>query len=134
MKILKKIFKKLASWKKGFTDCSNILFLRSRTYIRLVHMLYIIDEKNYLNYFSFFILKWVRVLVKSNNFYRYLLILLDFYSFFQQGHDNMRVPPVGYDSSADSVSQPSLFVIYKDAQAYPEYIITYEAVPNSFRN
>ncbi|NXM34300.1 PAR14 polymerase, partial [Oxyruncus cristatus] len=30
-----------------------------------------------------------------------------------------------YDSSTDNVSQPSMFVIFNDIQAYPEYLITF---------
>ena len=30
------------------------------------------------------------------------------------------------DSTVDSVENPNIFVIYKDAQAYPEYLICYE--------
>lgn len=29
------------------------------------------------------------------------------------------------DSTVDSEDDPNIFVIYKDAQAYPEYLITY---------
>lgn len=30
-----------------------------------------------------------------------------------------------YDSSTDNVSQPSMFIIFNDIQAYPEYLITF---------
>lgn len=30
-----------------------------------------------------------------------------------------------FDSSTDNVNQPSLFVIFNDIQAYPEYLITF---------
>uniref|UniRef100_A0A8B9GIL0 Poly [ADP-ribose] polymerase n=1 Tax=Amazona collaria TaxID=241587 RepID=A0A8B9GIL0_9PSIT len=32
-----------------------------------------------------------------------------------------------FDSSTDNVKQPSIFVIFHDAQAYPEYLITFTA-------
>lgn len=30
-----------------------------------------------------------------------------------------------FDSSTDNVSQPSMFIIFNDIQAYPEYLITF---------
>lgn len=30
-----------------------------------------------------------------------------------------------YDSSTDNVSQPTMFIIFNDIQAYPEYLITF---------
>ena len=30
-----------------------------------------------------------------------------------------------YDSIVDNVSNPSIFVIFRDAQAYPDYLITF---------
>lgn len=30
-----------------------------------------------------------------------------------------------YDSVTDNMNQPSMFVIFHDAQAYPEYLITF---------
>uniref|UniRef100_A0A4W3J264 Poly [ADP-ribose] polymerase 14-like n=1 Tax=Callorhinchus milii TaxID=7868 RepID=A0A4W3J264_CALMI len=52
---------------------------------------------------------------------------------FCQGVNNMIVPPVKntsyptdlYDSVVDNPLVPSLFVIFKDIQAYPEYFIEY---------
>ena len=32
-----------------------------------------------------------------------------------------------YDSTVDNVSNPQIFVAYHDAQAYPEYLITFKA-------
>ena len=32
-----------------------------------------------------------------------------------------------YDSTVDNVSKPEIFVVYHDAQAYPEYLITFKA-------
>lgn len=34
--------------------------------------------------------------------------------------------PVSGDTTVDNVNSPSIFVIYHDAQAYPEYLLTYE--------
>ena len=33
---------------------------------------------------------------------------------------------VNYDSAADSVNSPEIFVIFHDTQAYPEYLIEYK--------
>ena len=48
------------------------------------------------------------------------------------GHSSYRVPPSNaatpgfpFDSVVDNVSRPSLFVIFLDNQAYPEYLITF---------
>ena len=52
---------------------------------------------------------------------------------YTQGSRSMIVPPakspnnpnVLYDSVVDNVGNPSIFVVFYDAQAYPEYLITY---------
>lgn len=36
--------------------------------------------------------------------------------------------PLRYDSVADDISDPSLFVIFNDTQAYPEYLITCQKI------
>lgn len=54
---------------------------------------------------------------------------------FTQGARDMIVPPpkdpndptVLYDSVVDNVSNPTIFVVFYDADAYPEYLITYTA-------
>ena len=62
--------------------------------------------------------------------YRTLVLTGD----FTKGQSGMRVPPaksssephVVYDSVTDSTSNPSMFVIFHDTQAYPEHLITYK--------
>ena len=52
---------------------------------------------------------------------------------YTKGDRSMLVPPaksptnpnVLYDSVADNVGNPSIFVVFYDAQAYPEYLITF---------
>ena len=52
---------------------------------------------------------------------------------YTQGDRSMLVPPaksptnqnVLYDSVVDNVGSPSIFVVFYDAQAYPEYLITF---------
>ena len=51
---------------------------------------------------------------------------------FCVGNDTMKVPPPLpgtsnlwlYDSTVNRLNQPSMHVVYHDAQAYPEYLIT----------
>ncbi len=38
------------------------------------------------------------------------------------GNQNMKVPPAGYDTTSDG---KDIFVIYHDAGAYADYLITY---------
>ncbi|KAK2839529.1 hypothetical protein Q5P01_013269 [Channa striata] len=53
---------------------------------------------------------------------------------FTLGQQHMIVPPAKggtisverYDSVVDNVSKPSMFVIFHDTQAYPEYLITFK--------
>ena len=40
--------------------------------------------------------------------------------------DNPTKPNVQFDSLVNSVSDPEIFVIFKDSQAYPSYLITFE--------
>jgi len=40
--------------------------------------------------------------------------------------ENPKKPGVPFDSVVDSVSNPDIFVIFKDSQAYPKYLITFE--------
>ncbi|CAF0974533.1 unnamed protein product, partial [Didymodactylos carnosus] len=40
------------------------------------------------------------------------------------GANGMKIPPAGFDSTSDA-SQQSIIVVYHDAQAYGEYLITY---------
>lgn len=50
------------------------------------------------------------------------------------GHKDMRVPPPrtgaqsqdSFDSAVDELSNPSMFVVFHDHQAYPEYLITFK--------
>ena len=52
---------------------------------------------------------------------------------FAQGAAGMIEPPAlpnkpgaNYDSVVDNVANPSMFVIFHDAQSYPEYLITFK--------
>ena len=54
--------------------------------------------------------------------------------FFAQGSKGLRVPPplhpdvpeVLFDSVVDNVSNPRIFVVFRDFQCYPEYLITFK--------
>ncbi|CAM4730208.1 unnamed protein product [Leuciscus chuanchicus] len=52
---------------------------------------------------------------------------------FTQGKPGLPVPPMKssnsadlYNSVTDNISNPTMFVIFKDVQAYPEYLITFQ--------
>ena len=45
---------------------------------------------------------------------------------YEQGNSSVVVPPNGGDTTVDNLTSPSIFVIYHDAQGYPEYLLTYE--------
>ncbi|KAK3595882.1 hypothetical protein CHS0354_014712 [Potamilus streckersoni] len=53
---------------------------------------------------------------------------------YTQGQSGIRMPPsksptqphILYDSVVDNTQSPSMFVIFHDAQAYPDYIITFK--------
>ncbi len=53
---------------------------------------------------------------------------------FTTGHQNMIVPPAKgaatsthkYDSVVDRMVNPSMYIIFHDSQAYPEYLITFK--------
>lgn len=55
---------------------------------------------------------------------------------FTQGSHSMKAAPLKessdiplrYDSVADKTDNPSLFVIFNDTQAYPEYLITCQKI------
>ena len=38
----------------------------------------------------------------------------------------MNFPPNDADSTVNNMNSPSIFVVYKDVQAYPEFLITYQ--------
>ena len=38
----------------------------------------------------------------------------------------MSRPPLNKESTSDDINYPSMFVVYKDAQAYPDYLLTYQ--------
>ncbi|XP_051757531.1 protein mono-ADP-ribosyltransferase PARP15 [Ctenopharyngodon idella] len=51
---------------------------------------------------------------------------------YAQGQGNMRTPPVRiapdqyFDSVVDNAQNPSIFVVFHDCQAYPDYLITFK--------
>ena len=50
-----------------------------------------------------------------------------------KGDTTIRVPPINsgsmipYDSTVNDNENPTIFVIYNDNQAYPEYIVTFQS-------
>jgi len=47
---------------------------------------------------------------------------------YAQGSPKLSVPPTGFHSLVDSVSSPTIFVVFERKQSYPEYLITYRKV------
>lgn len=51
---------------------------------------------------------------------------------YAQGQTGMKTPPVrlapdhNYDSVVDNIQNPSMFVVFHDCQAYPDYLITFK--------
>lgn len=45
---------------------------------------------------------------------------------YTQGENTMRTPPDNFDSVVDNTQNPTMFVVFHDCQAYPEYLITFK--------
>ncbi|KAM3841398.1 protein mono-ADP-ribosyltransferase PARP10 isoform 3-T3 [Vipera latastei] len=68
----------------------------------------------------------------SPNGNKYIFVTRTLVGDYTAGNPNMRAPPLRegdaalrrYDSTVDNLSEPSIFVIFNDTQAYPEYLIT----------
>jgi len=45
---------------------------------------------------------------------------------YTRGQGGLKEPPAGFDSVCDNPSTPSIFVVFFDAQTYPEYLITFK--------
>lgn len=69
----------------------------------------------------------------SSDGHKYILVAHVLTGEFALGKEDMRMPPVKpdsgdvpqrYDSLADNLQNPSIFVIFNDTQAYPQYLIT----------
>uniref|UniRef100_UPI00358F9EA9 protein mono-ADP-ribosyltransferase PARP14-like isoform X2 n=1 Tax=Myxine glutinosa TaxID=7769 RepID=UPI00358F9EA9 len=69
----------------------------------------------------------------DTNGYRYIFQALVATGDFCQGNSGLVAPPpkggsepnVMYDSVVDNIQNPNIFVIFRDDQAYPEYLITF---------
>ena len=66
---------------------------------------------------------------------KYIFLALVLTGEYTTGNSKLRVPPakdpnksnvVLYDSVVDNISNPNMFVIFYDAQCYPEYLITFK--------
>ena len=40
--------------------------------------------------------------------------------------DPVKNPNVLFDSVVDNITTPSMYIVFQDAQAYPEYLITFQ--------
>ncbi len=69
---------------------------------------------------------------QDTNGHSYLFYARVLSGIYTNGQNGMIGPPnVGrdgtdkYDSTVDDDQDPTIFVIYKDTQAYPDYLVTY---------
>ncbi len=69
----------------------------------------------------------------DQNGYKYIYLARVLTGEFTRGAGGMLVPPakdprnshVPYDSVVDNVASPGIFVVFQDAQNYPDYLITF---------
>lgn len=45
---------------------------------------------------------------------------------YTQGVSSMKAAPDNFDSVSDSTQNPTMFVVFHDCQAYPDYLITFK--------
>ena len=45
---------------------------------------------------------------------------------FEVGNQSILTPNEGYDTTVDNSNNPTIFSIFHDSQAYPEYLFVYE--------
>ncbi|XP_050969671.1 protein mono-ADP-ribosyltransferase PARP15-like [Labeo rohita] len=63
---------------------------------------------------------------------QYMFVARVLTGYHTQGQTNMKTPPVRvapdhlYDSVVDNTLNPSMFVVFHDCQAYPDYLITFK--------
>lgn len=69
----------------------------------------------------------------DKNGFKYVYLADVLTGMFTQGSSGMRFPPTRdtqgnkhYDSAVDNTSDPSIFVIFRDALAYPAYLIVFK--------
>ena len=71
----------------------------------------------------------------DGNGYRHMYLTCVLTGEYTVGNSSMVVPPaknaqinqhVLFDSTVDNVANPSIFVVYTDAQNYPAYVLTYK--------
>ena len=70
---------------------------------------------------------------RDANNYKHIFLAKVLTGEFTVGHQNIVTPPSKstgnsldlYDSVVDDVNNPNIFVIFGDAQAYPEYLFTF---------
>lgn len=69
---------------------------------------------------------------RDSSFHKYMFLTKVLTGEYTAGNSHLLTPPPKsqsgldlYDSVVDSVSNPHIFVIFQDAQAYPDYLITF---------
>ncbi|VDI17821.1 Hypothetical predicted protein, partial [Mytilus galloprovincialis] len=71
--------------------------------------------------------------VPGNNGHKLVYKSSVFVGRYGQGERNLKEPPkdvkgVRYDSVVDNLNNPEIYVIFRDNQACPEYLIKFESV------
>ena len=72
----------------------------------------------------------------DSNGYKYMYRVRVLTGEFAKGDSTMIVPPpkdpkkpnLQYDSVVDNISNPQIFVVFYDACAYPDYLITFKCL------
>ena len=76
----------------------------------------------------------MRYAVPDTSNVRYMYLARVVVGFYAQGERGLLVPPplqfdapeVLFDSVVDNVAHPRVFVVFRDFQCYPEYLITFK--------
>ena len=58
---------------------------------------------------------------------RFLFVCKVFVGRFTRGDASMKICPSGFDSMANDIKSPEIFVTQNEAQVLPEYLITYQS-------
>ena len=71
----------------------------------------------------------------DSNGNKYIFLALVLTGEYTQGQNGLKVPPpknpndstlILFDSVVDNTNKPSMYVVFYDAQSYPEYLITFK--------
>jgi len=57
---------------------------------------------------------------------RYMILTKVLVGRYTQGYGGLHVLPEGYNSAVNSITSPSIYVLFQDYQAYPAYIVKFK--------